>query len=349
MIRFLSVTIAALLAVILLVFLPIELPYSIEVPGRIVSLKEWVLVRGQDGRLVSTLYDNALGTVESYAVTQVDRGDHVVFKLHPAMVAGASVATGDTVGRIYSNEVDRQLTRLRGELSTERASLRLSRTGEKESVIEEAQLRLLHARKQREQQREEVTRLQALAERKFISDVDMEIAETALRLYEIQVDIAEAQVRTVQTGVREEHVDWVRSRVTALQEEIEMLEKRLAASTLTSPIAGRVPRSFSSDTLAVIQDTTGYVVVLPVKWKDRDHIELKQPVELRLGGFGHSLVGTIESMGNRVHVINGQQIFGVVAIVEAEKGKLAPGLIVRCAVSCAPVRPFEYLWRVLTQ
>ena len=347
--RSLYVTTPLLVIGIALLLLPIKVPYSIDVLGKIMPLKEWVLVRGPDGYLISTLYDHMQGSIESYAVRHVERGDHVTFKLHPAMVAGASVAAGDTVGLIYSNEVERQWAELRGELATEMASLRLNRTGQKESVIREAQLCLIHAKEQAEQQRKEVARLQPLFDKKLISEADFEIAETTLRLYEIQMDIAEAQLQTVQTGVREEQMDWVRSRIGALQEEIEILEKRLSASTLTAPIAGRVVRFFLGDTLAVVQDTTSYVVVLPMKWKDRNHIALKQQVELKIDGVFDGLTGTIEQVGNTAQVLNGEQVFGVKAIIEDEKMNLASGLIARCSISCAPVRPYEYLRRFFTQ
>ena len=88
--------IAVLVVVAALFLLPIELPYSIEVPGKLLPLREWVLIRGQDGRLISTLYDHLLGTIEGYEAMHVDRGDHVTFKLHPAMEDGKSVAAGDT-------------------------------------------------------------------------------------------------------------------------------------------------------------------------------------------------------------------------------------------------------------
>lgn len=349
MIRFISVTVVILLVITALFLLPIEVPYSIEVPGRIVPLKEWVLVRGQDGRLISALYNHLLGTTEGYEVTHVDRGDHVTFKLHPAMVDGKSVAIGDTVSLIYSNEVERQWAHLKGELATELASLTLNSTGEKESVIREAQLRLAHAQKQAEQQRKEVARLQGLFDKKLIPEADFEVAETTLRLYEIQMNIAEAQLQTVQTGVREEQTDWVHSRIAALREEIEILEKRIHASTLTSPIAGRVACFFSGDTLAVVQDTTGYVVVLPVKWKDRKKIALKQQVELKIDGVFDGLTGTIEHVGSMAHVVNGEQVFGIKAIIVADRRNLASGLIARCAISCAPVSPYEYLRSIFTQ
>ena len=90
MIRSLSVAIAVLLAIAALFLLPIELPYSVEAPGRIMPLKEWVLVRGRDGAVIATLYDHVQGSIESYAVTDIDRGDHVTVRLHAARMDGAS-------------------------------------------------------------------------------------------------------------------------------------------------------------------------------------------------------------------------------------------------------------------
>jgi len=138
-------------------------------------------------------------------------------KLGPAVI-------GDTVGWVYSNELEQEWVQLRGELATEMASLRLYGTGEKESVIREAQLQLAYAKEQTELQRKEVARLQTLFRKKMVPESDMEVAEATLRLYEIQVDLAEAQLHTVQTGAKEEQIDWVRSRIRSLQNEIEAVE-----------------------------------------------------------------------------------------------------------------------------
>lgn len=349
MTRILLFAIGVLAIAAVLLFLPVRLPYAIEAPGKILPQREWVLVRGQDGCLMSTLYNRVMGSVEAYEVRQIERGDDLTFRQHPSIVAGASVAAGDTVGVVHSLELRRRLARLQGELASELAALSLNRAGQKASVVQEAQQRLVHAQAQAEQQRRQLERLQALLKRDAISREELEIAEDQLKLYEIQIDVEKAQLSSVQTGARQQQVDWVRSRISALHREMEVLERKQAASTLTVPVSGRVARCFSADTLVVVQDTTGYVVILPVKWIDRDRIALRQLVMLNAGSVFHVLQGTVEQLGNTAHVVGREQVFGVTAILDPRGEALAPGLIVRCTISCDPVRPFEYMRRIFTE
>lgn len=344
---FLLIGALAFVGTLALFLVPMKIPYSIEVPGRMMPIREWILTTGENGQLRATLYDHIPGTMRTYSVTQFERGDVMRFTLHPAIRPGASVATGDTVGVIYSNKTEHQLAQLTGALSTAMASLNLYRSGEKESVIREAQQRLAHAREQAEEQRKILERLRMLYERDFISEQEIEIAESTLGLYDIHVTIAEAQLQTVQTGSKEEQIDLVCSRIRALKEEMNTVRKRLEHLTLISPLSGVVFRFFSGDTLVAMGDTAAYVVVMPVKWKDRRYLTSKQEVTLNVDGLHSSLHGTLLQLGRVVQVLNGQQVLWATAIVKPNAEGLAPGLIVRCSISCEPVRPIQYLGRVI--
>lgn len=343
--RTVFMAVGALLFLILLVYAPIDLPYSVKATGKILPRKNWILTRTQDGCIMSTLFDNSLGSTTNYAVTDVERGDYVSLELLPTITLGASIAAGETIGFIYSNELERQLAQLKGELAAEMASLTINRTGEKEPLIKEAQLRIDHAKSQAEQQRKEVDRLQALASMKMIPGADLENAEIMLRRYEIEVEIAEAELHNVRTGAKPQQVDWVYSRISALKKEIEILKKRLDVSKLISPITGHVSHFFSGETLVEISSTTNYVVLLLVKWKDRQLISPKQRIKLSLEGSRNSPIGRIEHVGQNVNIVGGKQFIQVTAIVEEEDKNLVPGLIARCSIECDPVRPWEFLRR----
>jgi hypothetical protein len=346
--RFFLVVTGIMLVVILFFLFPIQVPLSIEAIGRILPAKKWDLLRGQDGRLISTLYDNSIGSIESYTVTHVDRGDYVTFRLLPTMKSGALVAIGDPVGLIYSNEVESQLTKLRGELATEMASLSLNSTGEKDSVIKEAQLHVAQAEKQAEQQGKEVARFKALYKNKLIPKAELENAETTLRMYAIEVDRAKADLISVRTGAKKQQIDLVRSRISALKDEMSILQKRLNASSLTSPITGCVSHSFSGDVLVEIVSSIDYIVLLTIKWKDRELITPKQRIKLKIDGFQHTPTAKIKHVGQKIDIVNGEQVFEIIATIETGQKDLLPGLIARCSLLCGPVSLLEYLQRFLS-
>ena len=326
----------------------LDLPCTIQTPGKVVPRQEWVLLRGPDGQLISTLSDHLQGRAESYAVTGFERSDHAHFQLHPSLSVGAAIAAGDTIGQIFSSESERQLTELRGQLAAELATLSLAQTGEKKSVIRAARLRRDQARVQTEQQRREVARLQALFDRDLVAAADLEIAATALKLDEIQIDIDAAQLQTALTGAREQEVEWIRARIAALQKEIDVLARRQKTATLRAPLPGCFVGALSGDTLAVIQDTTAYVILLPVSWKDRRQVTLEQQVEIRIDDSFEPLTGRIETLDRIAHTaLNGRQFLNARALVD-EVADLAPGLLVHCSIPCPPVDLLGYLWRFFT-
>ncbi|MCE5250846.1 HlyD family secretion protein [bacterium] len=349
MLRFIiTITIVVTIAAILYA-VPVKIPYSIEAPGKIVPLKEWILVRGEDGLLSATLYNNVLNLPESYSITHVERGDHVTFRLNEKLMSCESVAAGDTVGFVNSHNVELQWAQLRGELSTELATLKLYETGDKESLVREARFQLDYAQKQVEHQKTEISRLVSLAEKKMIPEADMEREETTLRLLEINTDIAKARLITAQTGSKKEQNDLVRARITALRDEIDVLEKRLRLSTITSPISGRLVRFSRSDTLAVVQCDTRYAVVFPARWEDRTDIVPHQRVRLSVEGLETQPEGEIEHLCQNVFVVNGRQLLRVAAVIEEGTTELSPGVIANCSVICPPVRLYEYILRYFGQ
>jgi hypothetical protein len=326
----------------------IELPYSISTTGRVAPSTEWLVVRTQDGGIVSTLYDNVRGLPMAYQASQTSRGDNLIFSLSEGVVPGATVDAGDTVGVIQSTDIDLQLARLNGELASETALLAVYRTGQKESVIEAASHRLLQAGARVEHRARQVERTRALFHKSAVSQEELEAAENQLRLDEIQVEIEEAQLKSEQSGDAQPQIDWIRSRIEAIQAEIRVLQDRRTACAVRTPIAGRIATLFSRDTLLVVQDTCACAVGFPLRSADRGLVEEHQEVQVSVPGAGHPLVATVRHIGNAVHTVNGQQLLRMVALTEPGNGRVAPGTIVTCSVTCRPLPLTAYLAAILS-
>ena len=325
----------------------VELPCAIQTPGKVFPQQEWVLVRGRDGQFTATLFDHLQGRVESYEVASFERGDYGHFRLHPGLIIGTAMAAGDTIGQLFSSAVERQLIELRGRLRVEQTALALAQTGEPETVVREARLRLEKARTQAEQQRREVARLQALFNRKLAVLADLEIAQTRLKLDLLRSDIAAAQLETALAGAKEEELDWIRARIAALRENLDALSRHRHAAILRAPVAGRFAGAFSGDTLAVIQDTTAYVLRLPIRWDLRPQVAPGQTVATPIKGRTASgVLARLESMAHSAP--DGQQYLTAVAHFANSTTDLIPGLVVPCSISCSPLSLFEYLRRFFT-
>lgn len=332
-----------------LLLLPMTVPYCISVPGKIMPEREWILVRAEDGLLSSSVHNNILDFAESRGNSVAERGDQASFRFHPDMLTREAVTAEDTIGFVYSYEVEYKWAQLKGELETEIAALRLSEAGEKEPLVREARHKLEYAEKQAEQQEREVARLDALAEKEMIPPAEIERARNTLQLFEIQVNAEQAALDALETGSRKEETALARTRIAALEREIYVMEKRMRFSTILTPIPGRLVRFAESDTLAIVQDTSRYIAVFPVKWKDRAMIRPGRRLRLKCEGRNIHASGRIEHTGGTVVFMNGQHLMRVAAVIDEGVGELSPGLVVTCSVACPRVRLHEYLLLYLRQ
>ena len=337
--------------VILLIFLffPVHIPYSIETMGKIRPYRELIVKMEPDGRFTSVLQNHMEGTVEQSSVTQYKRGDPISFHLHPNVIPGCHITAGDTLGWIESQEIERQLTQLTGELAVQNALLRQMEAGEKQAVIDEARKRLEYAREQVAEQQKIVKRTKDLFETKFVPQQDYEIAVSALRLYELNVEIAEKQLLSLQTGAKQEEINLVHSQIAAIETEIASLHERLERYTIISPLSGIALDSLSDDIILEIGDTTHFVIDIPLKLNIHDYIHIGQEVKFRFAGLKSTLYGNICKIGNVAQFKRDEQFFLAVAQINDDNTSLLPGTIARCLLVCAPVTPLEYFYKSISK
>lgn len=325
-----------------LAWLPIRIPNGLEVSGRVLPVQAWLLTRDPNGHLVATLHSHRAGAVVAYTAANVERGDLVDLSVDPALLQRGHVAAGDTVGVLLSGEGVYALAQLAGQLLTAEATVRLYETGEKAPLIEEARQRLLRLEEEHTRQAKAVARQQELHARALIPDEELELGTSTLRQMALAVAEAQAHLEAVQTGARPEQVALARAQVQALRDEMQALRQRLARNTFVAPISGPILHTASPDTLLTVADTSGYVVVLPVRWEDRARVAVGQEVRI------HTDAGTVSA--RIVHRDPAARLFGESAwllvtaeVVGSPGGLLTPGLRVRCTVPAAPLSPLAWV------
>ncbi len=329
------------------IFIPIKVGYSVDAPGKIVAAREWVVARGTDGRLLSTVLDHKRGMHENYSVAQFERGDAVQFSLKRHIASGVAVAAGDTVGSIYSNDFEREYVELKGLLTEARANLDYLRTGEKQAVVEEARRNLELARKQAEEQEKVFQRVRGLHERNLISKEEFEITAGERELNEIRVMIAQAQLQRVQSGAKSEEVELIKARIEALEQQLQTLRKRAEQFTLVSPVSGIAQQVFSGDTILVLQDTTELILKMPIPWRQRRYVAAGQAVKLSAPDVNGEPAGSLLKIDQSVHNLGGVPVLFATASIDAYHPDLAPGLMLECSIACEPVKPRQYVARIL--
>lgn len=349
--RLLIQIILALILLAAVVKSPLLVPYTVQGTGRIVPQKEWVLSRDSGNNLNVTLHSHSESINRFSLLTQRNPGDAVTVTLHDTVTPGAYVDKGDTVGWIDSNEINLQITRLAGELTAQRLLLSIAETGDKESVVTESAQRLLYAQEEFETQRKQVEHQKELYENGLIPRGEYESGKNMLPLFERNVDIAEAQFASVRSGAKQEEIDMIRSGITALEKEIEVMEIRRDLYTLLSPFSGVVldngisEQETNEDTVVRIGDTSSFIVQIPLNIEFREYIQLGQEITFGNGTKRTIVRGNIIKIDTVASFIGDEQVVVVTGKFDPGDESVVPYSRVQCSIECEPVSIRDYLSR----
>ena len=116
------------------------------------------------------------------------------------------------------------------------------------------------------------------------------------------------------------------------------------ASSIIDDERKKAPESISlRDTLVVVRDTTSYIALMPIRWRDRAYWAVGQEVAFEVDGRDGSLRGRIAEIGRQIQMVNGEQFLPVKAQIESAGAALVPGALVQCVVGTAAVGPWEFI------
>jgi hypothetical protein len=335
-------TLIILVLLSLFLMLPVSLSWTIRVPCKVLPAHEWLLVKSEQGGVLATSSDYLQGSAENYSVMSVVRGDAFRFDLVSSLKPGDPVSAGDTIVRIYSHELARELYRLSGELAVAKASLVMVKSGEKEPIAQEAERALSLAKERAGLQNLIFGRQDSLYRKNLISPEVFELARSAAQTSAIEVAIAEARLQTVRTGVKPEQIRVIESQISGLEAQIRVLSKQVAALTLVSPFSGVFQSSPGTDTLCTVEDTAR-VILMPVPVKHMGHVAPGQWVKLWVPRHTESYGGKVLRLDQRVRIVNGAQVIMVTASLHGSIKVLPSNLIVSGSIETDRLSPVQYL------
>ena len=333
--------------IVICFILPLKIPYKLKTPGKISTRFEWLVTKTQDNQIVSTLHDHSTGAILNQRIFQFERNDIINYQQTSGHNWQQSVVENDTIAFIRSNELERQMEELFGELQVAKATLDLYHAGEKESVIEEARKKIDYERGRADEQRRVVSRLRSLREQSLISDEEFESAENRQELFEIRVELAEAKMLTVSTGAQPELIRAEEFHVQSLQSQLQLLRKRISALNLVSPIGGKLIFYHDSDTLFSVRDLSEFCVFIPVPHSKYSYLASGQKIEVIIPESNSLFTGRVIEISPEVRLLNNKQVVFVVAALDVQTPGPMTGSIVNVRIHTEPVSLSEYLGRIL--
>ncbi len=335
----------SLLVIIIIFFIPFNIPLTLEVPCKIRPVNSWVLKLQNNGSLVTSLYNSKTGTIEDYFSSVPDRGDNYGFTLLKKNFSESWANKGDTLGLITSNLSALQMAELSGRLTTAKGNLNLLLSGEKESLVNYAREQLNAAIEQSKYLNVIYGRKKALFDEGLLSEEDLETFKSEAKLSEIDISVKKANLESVTSGEKFEQINLVKSEIQAIEKEIAILQQKLSSFVITAPLSGKITAYNSVDTVLSV-NSKDYVLIIPVNWKYQSLLEIGIKVELIVNDENLSNF-KIEKIRPDVSKFNGQQVIIAIAGAEEITYDLPENLWLKCNLELGDFSILEYIkWKL---
>jgi hypothetical protein len=331
---------AIILLIILLYLLPFKVEYTLKTYAKLQPARQWVISRGSDGIYISTLRDLTGGTGASYIVNQFERGASVEVKLSPELKTNQIVEPGDTLGSIYTSTNLERYTILKGELEVAKAELDVLMTGEKESVIDQAEHNLQLSKSELDKQAKIVERLKQLREKNMVSDEEYQLAADEMRSLNIAVGMRTAELQTVSTGAKNSEIQRLNVQIKTLKDQIKTVEKQMNSYNIIAPFRGRIDRYISIDTLLILSDTEKCLAFMPVGLDEKEYLLPDSRIDLTAGSKTYN--AQILDINHKAEIVNNRQCVTLTAVFEGSEG-VSYGMIVPAVIKGKMLSLFEYL------
>ena len=339
------ILILLLILVILAIFLPIPVRYSFEASAKVYPLKEWKLSRGQEEGFWSQTYNyetEAQGDFKNY---RFERGDIAELVIREDLDFDAPINAGDTVACIESYYLQNEITRLTSLRDVETANLSVISTGEKQALVEQAQREYNYALQQLDLEKKNFSRQERLFRDSVITPADFDTYENALKLAEINTQVAHEALMALSTGEKDPVVNLSEQKIRSYEKEIERLEAQEAQYTITTPVSGILSYNTETGGIVKVSDFTRLLLKIPVAYQHSSYLGSLHSVKFSTPDNKITVNAEFKGFDENISLIQNQQFVIARAITTESTPGIYPGMIVKCRIYCDKVMLLEYLKR----
>ncbi|MEZ5196034.1 MAG: hypothetical protein R2764_06430 [Bacteroidales bacterium] len=336
-----------MIVALFVLFLPIKVHYSFKATALVYPTKEWFLKRGQDDSFVSELRNIETSAVSKIKSYKFERGDIAEVQMREGLTSNDYITAGDTIAYIHSYEIENDLVQLRSEKEVELAALRANMVGEKQQFIDQAMEEIEYAKQQLALESNNFDRQKKLYKDSVISQAEFELYENSYKLAEINVQLANSKLQTIESGSKKEEIDYILEKVNAYDREIETLETLKSQYYITSPINGIVSYKNEIDGIITILDTSRFILKIPIKVHNIQFLDRISGIRFSIPGLSEEIQASYIDIDENVSLLSNQQLMVAKAFINARFTKIYPGMAVHCEVICDEITIFEFLKRNL--
>jgi hypothetical protein len=336
-----------LILAILVIFLPIKVNYSFDSTALVFSSREWNLKRGADDSYISELVDYETNVISNLLSYKFERGDVSEVHVMKNLESGDYVSSEDTVATIHSFFIENEIIRLENLKQIEEAALKMTFTGEKQELIDQAIQQQEFAKEQFDLAKKNFERQKKLFIDSVISRAEFEIYESQYELSGINVQIADNERKSLETGAKVEEIDFIQQKIDSYLNEIETLKKMQEQYVIKPPIDGVVSFNRVLDGIITVSDTSRFILKIPVKINNIQYLKQISSIKYSIPGHTEKTDASFLSIDENVNmnITTNQQVIIAKALVKKSNQGIYPGMAVSCQVFCDRITIFEFLQR----
>lgn len=328
------------------VFLPIDIPYAFKSVAQVYPVQKWMLQKNNDGSLTSSLHNYKSGLMRDYSNFQFERGDVVSMHFNSEKTTEKYIDSGDLIVNILSNQLAGTLINLENQLSIESANLAKERAGQKAEIITGSAKAFELAQSELKLAKLNLDRAIPMLEDGLIAKMEYDQLEGLYQQALRKIEMAKANIEINTTGEKPEQIQLIETRIQSLRKEIDFIKTTSNSYNIYAPISGtlRYESDLEGDRM-IIEDTSEYILFVPIKLKDRTFIGPDTRLELVIVGQDSLIPAQILEVSKKTEILNETLVAMIKAKVDGSIKGLAPEMPIACKVSCGTVRPIEYMKR----
>ncbi len=345
--RFLGFGLMVLVLIVIL-YLPIKVPYDLISVGRILPMREWKLTIDANGALSAQELDNLKGVVNNVGNWQFKGGDLSGLKLWDQVFTDSVLNAGDTLLVMRSIQVQEELINLQTNKRVKEGELQEMLTGEKIEILQESDAKITEANSQLEIAQQQYDIQSKLYKDGVIPIADFQMSEFRLKNAQNVLKTAKASLSVVNTGSKLETIERKRREIRALQDQIKIVERKFEGLVVKSPFDGRLAPAVAIGELLIVQSKEEYLIQIPIRIEDMADLPIKAAVEVTDIASGKIYNARIYQKLANTAVLDGKAVGFLLAIMKSDESEQVHlGLNASCTIHLAQLNLREYLKRIL--
>ncbi len=315
----------ALAVVAVLIFLP----FSRRVTGEVVvrPIAECTLLLNELGLLETRFRRGGDDTEKRTTYLQMTTTEMASLELVGLVKDGQSVATGDTVAVLISNQVVREIAAQTSVLERLESELALLRAPPRKEEVAEADADLAAAETNVAQLKRDQTRVRELSDKNLSTATDMETAQSALEIAQAERASRQARLELLKAPPKPEAVAMLEADIERQKGKLSFLKSQQAAQSIRAPISGTVVIGHGSDEILSIVNDVVVELLVPVSDFDIGLIELEQDVRIKVRTHpGELFFGRVAHIPGTAELLDQRTSFLVSVTVDNPDRRLRKGM-----------------------